>query len=152
MAASTYEAKFSLQHCVAAALQGGRIDFGAFDAAAREAAGPLAGTIGVSSGEPYDGAYPRAWGGEVTLLLADGRRLTARREHCRGDPEAALDGDEMCAKARELLIYGGLHDAEPVIREILAMAQGGEVPEISVFDGAVNGAYDRQPGPAAAAE
>ena len=149
---STYEAKFSLQHCVAAALRGGRVDFGAFDAAARQAAGPLARTIRVSCGEPYDGAYPGAWGGEVALLLADGRRLTARREHCRGDPEAALDAAEMRAKARELLIYGGLDDAEPVIREILAMAQGGEVPAIGVFDGAGSGANARQPGSAAAAE
>jgi 2-methylcitrate dehydratase PrpD len=142
VASSAYEAKFSLQHCVAAALQRGRVDFEAFDEAARQTAAPLAQSIRVNAGEPYDSAYPAAWGGEVALRLDDGQTLTARREHCKGDPEVALDGDEMSAKAHDLLEYGGINDPGPVIEQILAMADGAAVPEISVFDGIFEGAAE----------
>jgi 2-methylcitrate dehydratase PrpD len=141
VASSAYEAKFSLQHCVAAALQRGRVDFEAFDEAARQAAAPLARMIRVNAGEPYDSAYPTAWGGEVTLRFDDGRTVSARREHCRGDPEAALDRVELCAKARDLLENGGIDDPASVIEQILAMADGGAVPEISVFEGAAESSH-----------
>lgn len=129
-----YEAKFSLQHCVATALQRGSVDFSAFDEAARDAARDLATRITVHADEPYAGAYPAAWGGEVTVALADGGRLKATRTQCKGDPEAALSAAEMTAKARDLMAFGGINDSGAVIDGILAMADGAQAPKTSLFE------------------
>ncbi len=134
VANSEYEAKFSLQHCVAAALQRGRVDFSAFGSEAREQAAPLAVKISVAAGEPYDTAYPEGWGAAVSVELADGSRLEARRDVCRGDPEAALSADEMTAKARDLMNFGGLNDADGIIAQVLDMAGGGPPPALPVLD------------------
>lgn len=135
VANSHYEAKFSLQHCAAIALQRGTVDFAALDDRARKEAAPLAARTTVAAGEPYDTVYPEAWGAGVSVELADGSRLEARREHCRGDPEAALSADEMTAKARELMNFGGLNDADEVIGRVLDMAGGGPAPALPVLDG-----------------
>lgn len=121
VATSEYEAKFSLQHCVAAALQRGSIDFSAFGEQARIRAAPLARKTRVVEGDPYKTAYPAAWGAGVSVELADGTRLEASKPDCRGDPEAALSADEMVTKARELMRYGGMNDAARVIDGILAL-------------------------------
>lgn len=128
---SEYEAKFSLQHCVAAALQRGSMDFAAFGPEARARAAPLAAKVKVDRGETYDAAYPVAWGAGVTVRLADGRRLEARRPQCKGDPEAALSRDEMIAKARGLLRHGGVNDAERLIDGVLGLTQGAKAPSLA---------------------
>ncbi len=133
VANSEYEAKFSLQHCVAVALQRGTVDFPAFDSVARERARDLAGRIEVRAVEAYSAAYPGAWGGEVSVRLAGGDTLKAVRTRCKGDPEAALSAAEMTAKARELMVFGGLNDCAAAIDGILAMAAGADAPPASVF-------------------
>lgn len=129
---SAYEAKFSLQHSIAAALTAGEIGFASFDTEARDGVADLTAKVRVRGGDPYKGAYPKSWGGEVTVTLGDGAKITAARTHCKGDPELALNRDEMIAKARELLTYAEIHDADSVIRPVLAMAEGGPVPEIAI--------------------
>ena len=129
---SPYEAKFSLQHCIAASLLRGEIGFAAFEADARDQARPLAGKTSVRGGDPYRTAYPVAWGGEVTVSLADGSQIVAARTHCKGDPEAALNRDEMIVKARGLLSFGGVADIDATVEAILAMADGGPVPELDI--------------------
>lgn len=137
LADSEYAAKFSLQHCVAAALQRGQMDFAAFGPEARSRAAPLAAKVAVARGDAYDAAYPAAWGAGVAVTLADGRRLEADRPQCRGDPEAALTADEMVAKARGLLRHGGVNDPERVIDGVLGLAQGGKAPDLTpMFAGA----------------
>lgn len=130
--ATPYEAKFSLQHCVAAAAAFGEIGFESFEAPAREAAAALRAKVRVRAGEPYAGAYPAAWGGEVTAVLAGGGRIVAARQHCKGDPEAALDRGEMIAKARDLLAFGGEADPDALVEPLLAMAEGGKVPRLPI--------------------
>jgi len=132
---SAYEGKFSLQHCVAAALQRGKVDFAAFDEDARVRAAPLAARTTVTVGEAFERAYPEAWGAAVAVTLKDGTRLEAARDTCRGDPEAALDAGEMTAKARELMRYGGLNDSDGVIAQVLEMAAGGPPPALPLFEG-----------------
>lgn len=127
---SPYEAKFSLQHCIAVALAQGEVGFASFEAETRQAVAPLRGTVRVAAGEPYRGAYPRSWGGEVTVALRDGGQITAARTHCKGDPELALTRDEMIVKARELLSFGGVDDVQGVIDAVLAMAEDGPVPAL----------------------
>lgn len=129
---SEYEAKFSLQHCVAVALIEGKVGFGSFDAKARDAMASFARGIAVRAGEPFAAAYPGAWGGEVRVVMKDGARLAEARRHCKGDPEAALGRDAMIAKARELLAFGGVKDADGLIRAVLAMAEGGPVTKLVI--------------------
>ncbi len=126
VANSEYEAKFSLQHCVAAALQRGRMDFAAFGAEARAQAAPLAAKVRVAAADPYRSAYPAAWGAGVAVELADGSRVEAARPECRGDPAAALTAEEMIAKSRDLMRFGGLNDPGRLIDGVLGLAEGGK--------------------------
>ncbi len=130
--ASPYEAKFSLQHCIAAALADGAVGFGSFEAEAQARLSPLRSKVRVGAGEPYLSDYPAAWGGEVTAVLADGSRVGAARRQCKGDPEAALDRDEMADKARELLRFGKVADPEAVVAGVLGMAGGGPAPSFDI--------------------
>ncbi len=129
---SPYEAKFSLQHCIAAALADGAVGFESFEAGARDRLAGLRSRVRVGAGEPYMSDYPAAWGGAVTVALSDGRRVSAARRQCKGDPEAALDGDAMAQKARELLRFGGVVEPGTVIEGVLAMAGGGKVPAFDI--------------------
>ncbi len=129
---SPYEAKFSLQHCIAAALADGAVGFESFEAGARDRLAGLRSRVRVGAGEPYMSDYPAAWGGAVTVAFSDGRRVSAARRQCKGDPEAALDGDAMARKARELLRFGGVAEPETVIEGVLAMAGGGKVPAFDI--------------------
>jgi 2-methylcitrate dehydratase PrpD len=129
LVSSEYEAKFSLQHCAAAALQRGAMDFAAFGADARAAAAPLAARVTVASGDPFESAYPDAWGARVAVRLTDGSKVEAARTQCRGDPEAALDTAEMIAKARALMQFGGLNDPDALIDAVLGMSRGGPAPD-----------------------
>jgi 2-methylcitrate dehydratase PrpD len=127
-----YEAKFSLQHCVAISLLDGNCVFASFDPSARDRAAELRTRISVRAGESYSAAYPKDWGGEVTVNLKDGASVTAARTACKGDPELALDRNEMIAKARDLLTFATINDVDAVVDGVLGMASGGPVPEISL--------------------
>ena len=131
VANSEYEGKFSLQHCVAAALQRGKVDFSAFGAEARRDAAELATKVSVFAGEPYATSYPASWGAAVSVILADGTKLESSKPECKGDPEAALNDDEMIAKARDLIRFGGINDPARVIDGIMGMSQGGKSPDVS---------------------
>jgi 2-methylcitrate dehydratase PrpD len=130
---SEYEGKFSIQHCVAAALQRGKIDFSAFGEEALTKATDLARLVTVSAGDPYSGAYPAAWGASVTVSLEDGSELLAERAECMGDPDAALSAAAMIEKARELMRHGGVNDSTRVVDEIMEMAAGGAPPDLRPF-------------------
>jgi 2-methylcitrate dehydratase PrpD len=129
---SEYGAKFSLQHCVAAALMRPVVDFVAFDASARAELAPLRSRIECRATERFASAYPRDWGSAVAVTLADGTQLAAERTHAKGDPEAPLDGDQMRAKARMLLKHGGIGDADATIDAILALADDGPLPVLAI--------------------
>ena len=130
VANSEYEGKFSLQHCVAAALHRGQIDFFAFSDEARYEAAELASKVSVSATDPYATSYPEAWGAAVSVVLSDGRVLKSSKPECKGDPEAALNDKEMFAKARDLIRFGGINDPAPIIEKIMGMSQGGKSPDV----------------------
>ncbi|HEY4343236.1 MAG TPA: MmgE/PrpD family protein [Parvibaculum sp.] len=133
VATSDYEAKFSLQHSVAAALLYPKVDFEAFGAAARARCAALALRVSVQAEEPYRSAYPRTWGGRVQITLTDGTQLVAMRTNAKGDPEAPLSADEMVAKARMLLAHGHVDEPEQIIEGILGLAHGGALPDLSLL-------------------
>lgn len=127
---TAYDAKFSLQHCVAAALSGD-VDFDAFEAAARSRLAPLTARITLVRSERYSDAYPAAWGAKVSVTLQDGTILSADRDHAKGDPEAALSRSELIAKARMLLAHGRIANADELIEAVLALADDGPLPNLS---------------------
>ncbi|MCY4429786.1 MAG: MmgE/PrpD family protein [Rhodospirillales bacterium] len=119
-----YEAKFSLQHCIAAALIDKEVVFASFGTTARARHADLASQIELASGSPYDEAYPRAWGASVRVVLEDGRVLEAERKHALGDPDAPLSPHRLEAKARDLLALSGV-DPEPLVNQVRALSAGG---------------------------
>lgn len=122
-----YQAKFSLQHCVAAALALDEVDFSAFDQDARDQLSDMRGKVKVEAGGPFPRAYPDSWGSAVTVFWPDGA-LTEKCDDAFGDPGNALSRDEMVAKARGLMRFGGLEEPEPLIMALLALAQDHPFP------------------------
>jgi 2-methylcitrate dehydratase PrpD len=127
---TAYGAKFSLQHCAATALIDGAIDFASFEAAARDAMAPARGLVTLAAGEPFQSAYPGAWGSRVEATMSDGRVVAAEVRQAKGDPEAALSRAELISKAEGLLAHGGLEDPERFVSAVLAMADGGQPPDL----------------------
>jgi 2-methylcitrate dehydratase PrpD len=127
---SDYEAKFSLQHCVAAALDREAMDFTAFAEPARRELAELRERVTARVAEPYASAYPQAWGSAVTVVARGGERLTVRRHHAKGDPEAPLTPIEIIAKARMLMIHGGVDKPDRLIDAILALSDDEALPEL----------------------
>jgi 2-methylcitrate dehydratase PrpD len=129
-----YEAKFSLQHCVASALAKGRVVFDSFEPDQRAEMAALRRITTAHAGEPYRSAYPTSWGSEITVTLRDGSKIAAARKDCKGDPELPVTREELIVKARDLLAFGGVDDADGVIESILAMADGGKLFEYDLLD------------------
>ncbi|MDS4027369.1 MAG: MmgE/PrpD family protein [Candidatus Contendobacter sp.] len=127
---SDYEAKFSLQHCVAAALYRETVDFAAFTEPARAELAELRERVTVQAAEPYISAYPKAWGSAVTVTVRGGERLTVRRTHAKGDPEAPLTPIELIAKARMLMVHGGVDKPDRLIDAILALSDDEPLPTL----------------------
>lgn len=133
VANSEYEAKFSLQHTVAAALLLPQVDFAAFGEAARARVAELALRVSPSADEPYRSAYPRNWGARVRVMLKDGRELVAQRDNAKGDPEAPLSHDDMVAKAEMLLAHGGVRNPKGIIKGVLGLARDGTLPDLPLL-------------------
>ncbi|MFT5657658.1 MAG: 2-methylcitrate dehydratase PrpD [Gammaproteobacteria bacterium] len=123
---SEYAAKFSIYHCVAAALDEGEVVFESFSEASRERLGQLREKITSMVIDPYASNYPESWGSEVTVLTSDGQYLSAKRTSAKGDPELALSNEEMIVKANMLLAHAGFDKkvAQNVIDGILGLAKG----------------------------
>lgn len=127
---SDYEAKFSLQHCTAAALARENVDFAAFAAPARAELADLRERVVLRVAEPYASAYPQAWGSAVTVTVRGGERVTVRRTHAKGDPEAPLSPVELIAKARMLMTFGGVPEPDRLIDAILALSDDSALPDL----------------------
>ena len=130
---TTYAAKFSLQHCVAAALRDGGVWFESFEATARSDLGALRKRIVLESDPDLEQSYPRQWGGRVALRLRNGETLRVARDHAKGDPELPLSALEIRDKAVRLMHLGGVEEPSALIEGICAMADGGAVPSLPPF-------------------
>lgn len=134
---SEYEAKFSLQHCTAAALVDGALALGSFDGAARTRLAALAAKTTAVAVPHYDGAYPDRWGSRVTLRTTSGETLAAERPVCKGDPEQPVTPREMRTKAAMLLTHGGWSKqrADSLIEAVLALPDDGKLPDVAQLVG-----------------
>jgi 2-methylcitrate dehydratase PrpD len=129
---SEYEAKFSLQHCVAAALSFGQLDFSTFTAQTQDRLAALRTRVQLRVAEPYVSAYPQAWGSAVKVVCQNGVSLRAQRTHAKGDPEAPLSSQEIITKAMRLMEFGGVANADALVAGILAMADDGPLPGLVI--------------------
>lgn len=133
-----YGARFSLQHCVAEALDARRVTPSSFEGARREALAPLRDRISISVGDDVEGRYPERWGADVAVRLASGRTLEESRTVCKGDPDNPLSRDEMTDKATALFVLGGMEvDAAGIlVDDIYGLVEGAPVAGLfsSCFD------------------
>jgi 2-methylcitrate dehydratase PrpD len=111
--ATPYEAKFSLQFCVASALLRGEAGLGAFgedsirDSRVRELTSRVHPRI-----EPaIESRYPREWPAKVRVRLVSGNTLEAETSHPKGDPGLPLSSTEIESKFRALAADGGRETA-----------------------------------------
>jgi len=129
---SEYAAKFSLYHCVAAALDAGEVIFDSFSEASRCRLTPLRGRITALVADEYESNYPVKWGSAVTVVTCCGERFSAQRQAAKGDPESALSNDEMISKAKMLLTHADLNDdsAQQIIDAILGLPKDDVSPAV----------------------
>jgi 2-methylcitrate dehydratase PrpD len=111
-----YQAKFSLYHCVAIALQDGQVRLDSFTEAARRQTANLRQATRLQLVDPFASRYPLSWGSGVRVTTSSGDILAAERENCKGDPELALDQSEIRIKAIDLMQFGGLSEADATAR------------------------------------
>lgn len=130
---SEYEAKFSLQHCIATALENGEVTLSSFDDAARVKARRLASGIEIKVVDPYASAYPRDWGSAVEVTMTDGSTHRAERGFAKGDPEAPLTPPEVVDKCVGLMEYGGIAEPKRLAEAILALPMAGKLPPLPLF-------------------
>jgi len=124
---SEYEGKFSIQHCIAAAIEDGAVTFESFSAESSQRLADTRRKVQAAIAEPYKSAYPdQYWGGSVSVTTGSGRTTIESRQACKGDPEAALTTEEMVNKARQLMMYGGMDNAaaDALIEAALNLAKG----------------------------
>ncbi|HEY7697071.1 MAG TPA: MmgE/PrpD family protein [Vicinamibacteria bacterium] len=114
-----YDAKFSLQFCVASALQRGDAGLGAFgpdsiqDSTLRE----LTSRVRVRVEPGIEARYPREWPARVRVRLANGESLGAETAYPKGDPENPLSRSEIEDKFSTLAAFGGFEAAAEGYRE-----------------------------------
>ena len=130
---TAYQAKFSLQHCVAAALVDGNLDLSSFDDAARQRVREISARVIVREDGEFERAYPQNWGSRIILQLPDGSEVSVTTTDARGDPELPLSRDELARKADALLRHGGVSDPAPLIEAVLAMPDGDSVPDLTRY-------------------
>jgi 2-methylcitrate dehydratase PrpD len=124
-----YEAKFSVQFGVAAALLRGDAGLGTFeeDALRDSSLRELASKVHLRVDPEIEARYPHEWPARVTVRLANGKTLETETAHPKGDPELPLSQDEIVSKFRSLAAYGG-HEgaAAPLldwVRSILTLGR-----------------------------
>ncbi|MGX1308925.1 2-methylcitrate dehydratase PrpD [Amorphus suaedae] len=137
-----YGARFSLQHCVAAALADGAVTPASFDGPARARLADTRAAVTVALSPEIDAAYPDAWGAELRLTTTDGRTLSAVRHDAKGDPGNPLSPAEIAAKARALMVDGGMAPAaaDSLVAAILALPDDRPVAGLGLFAAAPTGA------------
>jgi len=127
-----YQAKFSLYHCIAIALQDGQVKLDSFTEKARSQTADLRRATRLRVVDPFASRYPLSWGSGVRVTTSSGDILTVERKDCKGDPELALDESEVRVKAMDLMRFGGLSEPEAAARcdLVLSLPGSNKTPEL----------------------
>jgi 2-methylcitrate dehydratase PrpD len=128
-----YQAKFSLYHCVAIALQDGQVKLDSFTEQARRQTADLRQATRLQVVDPFASRYPLSWGSGVRVTTGSGETLAVERKDCKGDPELAMTESEMRVKAMNLMQYGGLSEAEAAARCDLVLSLPGSNKTPNLF-------------------
>ena len=120
------EARFSLQHAVAVALQDGAPAIDAFDPAQHARYGALRARIRVSTDANLTARYPAHFGATVTATTENGP-VTAQIADAWGDSENPMDSAAIIAKFHRLSQWAGVPDtlARALATATLALPEGG---------------------------
>ncbi|MFT5505665.1 MAG: 2-methylcitrate dehydratase PrpD [Gammaproteobacteria bacterium] len=129
---SEYQAKFSLYHCTSIALMDGQVGLDSFDSIARQRTASLRKLTSAQVAEPFASQYPKAWGSAVSVTDKDGNQLRSERRDCLGDPELALDNEQMRLKATGLLKYSGLtySESQSICESVLSLPKSSKPVKI----------------------
>lgn len=121
--ATELEAKFSLQHALAAIACRGRPQLAHYlpEAIEDPAIHAMRERVHLREDADCSQRFPAHYGAGVTVRLADGRQLQVSREDAWGDPECPLPDSAIDAKALELADWGGV--AKPDARKLLHAAR-----------------------------
>ena len=103
-----YAAQFSLQYCVALALERGHVTLEDFTPAsmADPAVSDLLPRISAAARSDLEAHYPLEWPARIRLMLEGGESLNGAVTHPKGDPESPLTRQELEEKFRMLASYG----------------------------------------------
>jgi 2-methylcitrate dehydratase PrpD len=96
-----YDAKFSVQYLVAAALVRGQLTLAELEPDVLVAPDILALADKVSFADDPESPFPAAYSGEVIIRLADGAEMRHREHINRGAADRPLSNDEILAKFRD---------------------------------------------------
>ncbi len=107
------EARFSLQHALAAVLTYGRPRFEHYAARALSSApvSALRARVTLAEDPIYTARFPHHFGARLKLTLANGECLQHSVTDAWGDPEWPLDESDLAAKSDSLMRWGGLGSA-----------------------------------------
>ncbi len=129
------EAKFSLQHAAAAAWIHGDADLERFTPAAiaEPAIAALRGQVRVREDAGATTRYPARFGASALAVLVDGSRLEAEVPDALGDPERPVTREQIEAKARNLMTWGGLSAAasDRLVAACMGLGETTDVAELS---------------------
>lgn len=126
---TTLQAKFSLQHAVAVALQDGPPPLDAFDIPALDRSDLVAlrEISTVAATDAFTKPYPRHFGSAVTITLTTGETLSHRVADAWGDSENPISDEALFSKARALMAAAGVaaDRADALVDAALGLAAGG---------------------------
>jgi 2-methylcitrate dehydratase PrpD len=102
---TSFEAQFSIQHCIAAALRLGSVRLAAFTdkQIADPDLGALRDRVRLVLDPELDATFPKQRGARVRLRLDDGTELETLRPTRKGDPDLPLSDDDLDEKFVELV-------------------------------------------------
>jgi 2-methylcitrate dehydratase PrpD len=104
---SVLDAKFSLQHAVAVVMARGAPRLADFEPEAIAALAPQRALVRVEEDAAFTARYPAHFGAAVASASGEVSLIDTR-----GDPERPLDAEGIVAKARALMAWGGLSEAQ----------------------------------------
>jgi len=126
---TAHEARFSLQHCLAVTWLRGAPALEDFEpeAIADPSLAALRRHVVLHEDPALSAAFPGRYGARLALRFSDGTHREIAIETAKGDPENPMTGDEIVAKARDLLTTTGREAAriEAVVSAAEGLAGGG---------------------------
>jgi 2-methylcitrate dehydratase PrpD len=116
---TVHQAKFSMGSVLGLIAHGGVAGLNEFeDVLKRGDVARFRDKVSMALDPEVDAAYPARWIGKVALDTVDGRHFEARVDDPKGDPTNTLSRDEITAKARALIRFGGRADDEALVEKL----------------------------------